>query len=333
MASTLLRIGIAGCGHAARVHLERLVAIEGVRVVGCADPDLAAAEAMAARVPSGEGETAAAAFADHRDLIRQLAPDALAVFTPHLAHYRPAMDALQAGCHVFIEKPLSTNVQEAVDVVGLARGRDLKVGVGQQYRLRPSLAEARRRLAAGAVGPVRLVTGTFTLPWLDAHGGAENTWRFDPKVAEGGVLADAGDHLIDAILWTTGQTGVEAAAVQSRQGAGPDLVTAAAVRLADGTPVTLAVSGVSPVALFELNYHGEHGRLRVTDRTLSEESAGAPCREVPLPETNETIDGNFVSALTADTPLCCPAGEALDTVRLLEAIARSAATGQVVRLA
>ena len=51
----------------------------------------------------------------------QIAPDALAIFTPHLSHYRLTMDALQAGCHVFIEKPLSTNVQEAADIVSLAR--------------------------------------------------------------------------------------------------------------------------------------------------------------------------------------------------------------------
>src|SRR3954470_24282205 len=181
MASSVLRIGIVGCGLAARVHLGRLLALDGVRVIGCADPDLAAAQELAARVPS-TGDGPAAAFADHRDLIKQAAPQALAIFTPHLAHYRPAMDALQADCHVFIEKPLSTNVQEAVDVVGLARGRNRKVGVGHQYRLRPSLAEARRRLASGAIGPVRLITAILAQPWLEAHRGAENSWRFDPKV-------------------------------------------------------------------------------------------------------------------------------------------------------
>src|SRR5262249_7125730 len=146
MATEGLRIGIAGCGLAARVHLERLVALEGVRVVGCSDPDRAAAGGLAARVPAragaGAGTSAGVssapdpasapgplAVADHRELLRQAAPDALAIFTPHLAHYRVAMDALQAGCHVFIEKPLSTNVQEAVDIVGLARGRGRKVGV------------------------------------------------------------------------------------------------------------------------------------------------------------------------------------------------------------
>ena len=332
MSSAELRIGIAGCGHAARVHLDRLLAIAGVRVVGCADPDLDAARALAARVPVAGPEAPALATTDHRELLRLVAPDALAIFTPHLAHYRTAMDALQAGCHLFIEKPLSTNLQEAVDIAGLARGRDRKVAVGHQFRLLPSLTEARRRVAEGAIGSIRLVTATLAQPWLASHRSAENSWRFDPKVGGGGILADAGDHLIDALLWTTGQVAIEAAALQGRDASGLDVVTAAALRLADGTPATLALSGVSADALFELTYFGEKGRLRATDHSLEEDANGDSRSHLPLPEPAETIDGNFVSAVVSGTPLCCPADEALGTVRLLEAIARSAATGQVVRL-
>lgn len=332
MAGSLLRIGIAGCGHAARVHLARLLALESVRIVGCADPDASAATALAQGAASRAGKEAVPAFHDHQDLLRHSAPDALAIFTPHLAHYRPAMDALQAGCHVFIEKPLSTNTQEAVDIVTLARGRDRKVGVGHQYRLQPSLAEARRRLAQGTIGPLRMVVAVLAQPWLEAHGGAENSWRFDPKVAGGGILADAGDHVIDALLWTTGQAAVEAAAFQSRLDSGLDLVTAVALRLADGTPVTLGLSGVSPGALFELTFYGERGRLRATDQTLVEYRAGGAGETIALPEPAESIDGNFVAALVAGAPLCCPAEQAVATVRLLEAIARSATTGQVVRM-
>jgi len=332
MAYSVLRIGIVGCGHAARIHLGRLLALEGVQVVGCADPDLSAAEALVALVASNHASQAATPFTDHRELLKQSTPDVLAIFTPHLAHYRPAMDGLQADCHLFIEKPLSTNVQEAADIVGLARGRNRKVGVGHQYRLLSSLVEARRRLRSGAIGPLRLVTATLAQAWLATHGGAENSWRFDPKVSGGGILADAGDQLIDALLWSTGQVAVEAAAVQYRPEAGLDLVTAAAVRLADGTPLTLAISGVSPRPLFEINFFGERGRLRATEQTLVEELGEAPAQAVPLAEATESIDENFVAAVLTDTPLCCPADEALDTVRLLEAIARSAATGLAVRL-
>jgi predicted dehydrogenase len=334
MGTPVLRIAIAGCGQAARIHLERLLAEEGVAIAGCADPDLAAARALADRAAKGRepASTSVPSFTDHRALLRETTPDALAIFSPHRAHYRLAMDALQAGCHAFIEKPLSTNLQEAADIVALARARDLRVGVGHQYRLAPSLAEARRRLADGAIGPVRLVSATLTRPWLTTLGDAENAWRFAPESAGGGILADVGDHLVDALLWTTGQAAREVGAVQSRREPDIDLVTAAAIRLADDTPATLAISGVSPGTLFAIEYFGELGRLRATELTLEEERSDSARHDVPLPPPDRTIDGDFIAALRGRAPLCCPAEEAIATVRLLEAIARSAATRQIVRL-
>jgi predicted dehydrogenase len=321
---------------AATIHLDRLLAIEGVEIAGCADPDLATARALADRASVRGGQTngsgAVPAFADHRELLFRQSPQALAIFTPHLTHYRLAMDALQAGCHVFIEKPFTTNGQEAADIVSLARGRGVKVGVGHQFRLCPSLIEARRRLAAQEIGTVRMVTAILARPWSSTLTRKESSWRYDPLAAGSGILADAGDHLIDALLWTTGQKAQEVGALQSRREPLIDLVTAAAIRLADGTPVALAVSGISPGARFALTFYGEGGRLQATDQLLEEERADGLRNEIALPGAGETIDGNFVAALSSGSPLCCPAEEAVETVRLLEAIGRSAATGQFVRL-
>jgi predicted dehydrogenase len=267
----------------------------------------------------------------------------VAIFTPHRSHYRPALDALQAGCHVFIEKPLSTNLQEAADIAGLARARGLTVAVGHQFRLQPSLIAARELLAEGAIGRLRLVTATLSLPWLAAWSGeAEDSWRLDPKISGGGLVCDAGDHLIDALVWTTGRAPLEAFAVQDRldaadaaeTGAGPDLVTAAALRLVGGVPATLALCGLTPGRLFELVYHGESGRLRATDRDLTHQAGEGPESSRPVAaEAATSIDADFVSALRSRRPPCCTADEALATVRLLEALGRSAATGQPVRLA
>ncbi len=328
----MLRIGIAGCGHAARVHVGRLAAIEGVRVVGFADTDQAAAETLAAAVPPGEQGDVAPTFADHKDLLAQLGPDVLAIFTPHRSHYRLAMDGLQAGCHVFVEKPLTTNAQEADDIAKLARARGRKVGVGHQYRLMPSLSEARKRLAEGAVGPLRMITAVMASPWLARHSGPEDSWRLDPKTGGTGILADAGDHLLDALLWTTGQAAAEVAAFQDRTESGLDAVTTAAIRLTGGVPASLAVSGAAPDELFELTYFGELGRLRATGRSLVLAPAGGEPEEIPLPSPTGSVDADFVSAIADDRAPCCPADEALDTVRLLEAIGRSVASGQVVRV-
>ena len=330
--SSELRIGVAGCGRAARIHLDRLLAQAEVAVVGCADTNLAHAQALAARAGQVRGSGQVPCFDDHRKLLKQPGLDALCIFTPHLWHYRLAMDALQAGCHVFIEKPLSTNLQEAADIVGLARGRSLKVAVGHQYRLRPSLAEARRLIEQGKIGRIRLATATLAQPWLAAKQGPSDEWRRDPKVAGGGVLADTGDHLIDALFWTTGQGAIDVYAAQTKVESGLDVVTAATLRLRDGTPVTLAVTGVSPGFVFELNYFGEGGRIRATDQHLELASEDNMPQPVALPDQKESIDSNFVGSLMRETPLCCPAVEALETVRLIEAVARSAAIGQLVRL-
>jgi predicted dehydrogenase len=336
MSAKVVRIGIAGCGLAARIHLDRLLAHGGVEIVGCSDSDLQAARGLADRASQQSGQSdnsgAVPAFADHRELLSQRSPHALAIFTPHLSHYRLTMDALQAGCHVFIEKPLTTNGQEAADIVSLARGRNLRVGVGHQFRLCPSLVEARRRLAAREIGAVRMITALLARPWSSTLDRKESSWRYDPQVAGSGILADAGDHLIDALLWTTGQRAQEVGALQTRREPVIDLVTAAAIRLADGTPVALAVSGISPGARFALTFYGEAGQLHATDERLEEEQSNGLRQDVPLPPPTETIDGNFVAAIAAGSPLCCPAEEAVETVRLLEAIGRSAATGQFIRL-
>ena len=323
MASRELRLGIVGCGHAARIHVGRLRVIPDVLIVGCADPDEEAAKALAASIP----DSVVPSFADHRELLAATSPDAVAIFTPHRAHYRPAMDALQAGCHLFIEKPLSTNPQEAVDIINLARARSRKVAIGHQFRLAPSLAEARRRLADNQLGPLRLVTAVLAQPWLASHSGPEDSWRLDPKVSGGGMLADAGDHLLDALIWTTGRPAMEVAAIQETGPRGIDLVTAAAIRLEGGVPATFALSGVSPGPLFELTFHGELGRLRATDRELTDETG----QSIELPPLSVDIDANFVAAVRGDQAPCCPADSALDTVRLLDAIARSTAIGGIAR--
>jgi predicted dehydrogenase len=331
MANSLLRIGIAGCGQAARIHVDRLLGQPDLQIVGCADSERASAEALAGRIAEKSG-AAPAVFSDYRELLQQ-PQDALAVFTPHLFHYKLTMDALQAGCHVFVEKPLSTNAQEAADIVNLARGRQRKVGVGHQYRLRPSLIGARERLAADAIGPLRLVTAVMAQPWLAGQEGrgAESSWRFDPKTAGGGMLADAGDHMVDALLWTTGLAAREVFAVQNKLASGLDVVTAATIRLAGDATATLALSGVSRDSLFELTYFGERGRIRVTEAVL-EIVDGGGARQVVLPAAGESVDGNFLAALRGDARLSCPADEALDTVRLSEAITRSAGSGQAVQV-
>jgi len=84
MVTSVVRIGIVGCGMAARIRLDRFLALDGVSIAGCADPELQTARALADRTSlrtgAGPAATPVPAFADHRELLRQVAPDALAIF-------------------------------------------------------------------------------------------------------------------------------------------------------------------------------------------------------------------------------------------------------------
>jgi len=322
MTTAGLRIGIIGWGPAARDHAGRLGAVAGVTLVGCVDagpdPDAALALSQSLTTPAGPLPV----FADPAELIRLATPDALAIFAPHPAHYRPAMDALQAGCHVWLDRPSSTGVQEAADIEGLARARGLKIGVGRTYRLLPALIATRDRLAGGALGPVRAITARLTGP---ASG------------PDGDLPLDRLGDLVDALIWTTGRPavavsalGADAPATVGDPGVGPMV---ASIRLAGDILVTIAVAESGPAPSFEVVYYGEKGWLRGSEARLIEEPSGQPSRDVPLPARAGGVAENFVATITSGDPPCCPPEQWLDTVRLLEAIARSAAIGQVVRLA
>ncbi len=298
METSVVRIGIAGCGTAARIHLDRLLALEGSTIVGCADPDPAAADGTGrpcSRRSPGWPQ-AVPAFTDHRELLRRSGPRRTGDFQPPSLALPTAMDALQAGCHVFIEKPLSTNLQEAADIVSLARG------ARPQGRSRPSISPVPQpdrgpdRIAAGVDRPG--ATGdVHSRPALVDHArpkkrGPGGSAR---QLAAGGILADAGDHLIDALLWTTGQVAHEVGAIQSQAEPGIDLVTAAAIRLADGTPVSLAISGISPEAyshsITSANWAGSMRPTRPWRKNDCDYAAARRCLASSRPDDRRQLRG------------------------------------------
>ena len=162
--SVRLRIGMAGCGRARRLHVDPLLALDKVEFAGCADRDRGCAESLAERIgPTPVSEKPPVLNGHH-----SLGPNISFIFTPHFGHYRPAIDAFQTGYHVFIEKPLATNVQEAADIVGMAPGRQSKVRMGHPYRPSPSLSETCRPFKTRDMGKINLDTALITRRWADA---------------------------------------------------------------------------------------------------------------------------------------------------------------------
>ena len=119
----MIRVGLVGCGRMGEVHLRLLGELEGVQIVGVVDTDRDRANALAA---GGRSDLVAGSLESLLELAR---PDAVHILSPPATHASLACAALQAGCHVFVEKPMALTAEEARLVIAAAEnGKILTVG-------------------------------------------------------------------------------------------------------------------------------------------------------------------------------------------------------------
>jgi predicted dehydrogenase len=182
-----VRLGIVGCGFVTLDrHLPALRHVPEIEVVALADVDRERA-VEAARLAGGR-------VLDVERLFDDGSVDAVAICTPPATHAELAVAALDAGKHVFVEKPLAPSLEEADRIAERAAGSPLRVLVGFNFRRHRFVERARWLVAGGALGEVQAVRTAFTNPLLDG----EHEWKADPGLG-GGVLLDRAIHHFD--LW------------------------------------------------------------------------------------------------------------------------------------
>jgi predicted dehydrogenase len=120
-----LRCAVIGVGYLGKFHAEKYAALPDCELVAVADPDAAAAGSVAAK-------TGARPVADYRELLGQV--DAVSIVVPTSLHHQVAKDFLLAGAHVLVEKPITVTVEEADELIGLAKRNRLVLMVGHLER-------------------------------------------------------------------------------------------------------------------------------------------------------------------------------------------------------
>jgi predicted dehydrogenase len=193
---TALRIAVAGTGFIGRVHA-RAARSAGATVVGVAASSPASAERAAAELGAAE------AFASAEDLAEADGVDVVHICTPNHLHESLALKALSAGKHVILEKPVALDGAGATRIADAAAAAGRIVAVPFAYRFHPMVREARARVAAGDLGRVQLVHGTYLQDWLLTPD--DTNWRVD--ATRGGpsrAFADIGSHWCDLIEFVSG---------------------------------------------------------------------------------------------------------------------------------
>ena len=188
---------VVGCGDVSIMHLHAIGNLDGADLVGVCDTDPVRAVAAAEQygVP---------AFADHRELLEAVRPDVVHVCTPHHQHTSVAIDCLDAGAGVLVEKPVANTIAEADRLIAAARARpDVKTGICLQNRYNTTAQAARKLLESGELGAV--VGGSATLLWhRDPEYYRARPWRGRVRDSGGGVLINQAIHTLDLMEWLLG---------------------------------------------------------------------------------------------------------------------------------
>ena len=345
-----MRFAIVGVGaNVFSMHAQAIKAhAAALEIVGVADINLAAAEQRAETFEPG-----CPYFSDHRELLAKTRPDAVAVLTPHPFHASIAIDCVQAGAHVLVEKPMADQVADADRMIEAARQTNRLLAVNLQHRTRPEIRAARRLIFENALGEIQRVQ--MTAIWTRtrryyALAGWRGTWRGEG----GGVLMNQSPHTLDVLCHLAGQPSLVAAwnrtifhAIETED------TSVAMLEWPHHAIGTLVVSTAQAGDPERLEIAGTRGVLQIINGALKfRESStdlrdflgesGDPfgklaleSRDVPL-ETDgghhTAIYANFIDAVEHGTPLVADGSEARMSLELANALIYSSATNQQVAL-
>src|SRR6185369_726938 len=137
----------------------------------------------------------ARAFGTYDELLNEGDVDAVVICVPNSLHAETAIAALKNGAHVYVEKPLATNLAEAGAVLKAWRGTDLVGMMGFNYRHNELYQSVRTHIAAGALGKLLTVRTVFS-----TSGEHLASWKLARRTG-GGVLLDLGSHHLDLIRY------------------------------------------------------------------------------------------------------------------------------------
>ena len=141
-----LRLAIIGCGKIADQHLLAFRRIGGGEVVALCDRELLMANQL------GDRFGITACFADAAEMLRTTKPDVVHITTPPQGHFTLAKLCLEAGAHVYLEKPFTVTAAEAEELISLAENKKLKITAGHNYQFTLEMLEMRRLVAQDFLG-------------------------------------------------------------------------------------------------------------------------------------------------------------------------------------
>jgi len=197
-------LGIIGLGYVGKIHLRHSLKLPNVNLTEVSDlSQKALNEAKKAGIKK--------AFISYEQLLKEPNIDAVIIALPTHLHLQCSKQVAEAKKHIFLEKPIARNLEEAKEIVNTARKNSVKLMVGYPLRFNKSFRELKTKMESGALGDVEVAYATFISSGPFFHRAESHTplpvpeWWFNKELTGGGALIDLGSHVINLLRWYFGE--------------------------------------------------------------------------------------------------------------------------------
>jgi predicted dehydrogenase len=323
----MVGIILVGAGNIAQsVHLPILASMAGVKLLAICDRQVSKARILAEKynVPH--------AFRTLEEALTLPGVQAVFVTTSTDAHASLAKVALAAGKHVFIERPAARTLQETVEIRTLAQHHGVNAMIGMNHRFRPDVVNMKNAVDRGEIGPVYYVKAG----WVKQRS-TDARWLANADMSGGGVLVDLGITVIDMIMHVLNfgkVRSVTASTFHQATKAVEDGVVAM-LQFESGAVATVETSWsiIRAEDLYYCNVFGKKGSAYINPYRLvkrtgnSIHSSTAPQRKTQLEiymKSYETELKHFINAVKGVVPMVSTIDDAIERMRIVEAIYSSA---------
>ncbi|MFC4948692.1 Gfo/Idh/MocA family protein [Pseudonocardia sp. GCM10023141] len=342
-----VRVALVGCGRIAQVaHLPALEKANGIELVAVCDPSEHVALAVAARYGID------AVHIEAKEVFADPGVEAVLIAAPDRFHFDLVEDALEAGKHVLIEKPIASTVEQAARLVEMVAAAGVTLQVGSMKRHDPGL-QFTRRFVREKVGEVRSFNAWYRIGSL--RPGIEATLfprTFDDPAArkveaefksdrERYLLATHGSHVFDTVRYLLGEV---RSVTATHRGFGRDHVWNLLVTMASGAIGTATITvdvpgdGAEGIQVFgSLGHSTTHTHFpffrRASDVLAYSSEDGLTVS--PVPDDTDAYERQaeaFASAVRGEASPDPDAADGLAAVRLIDAVQRSVTSGSEVEL-
>ena len=340
-----LKLGLVGAGVGADFVARAVSVIKEENVVEL----IAVASARPERAKAfAEKHGISQWYSDYKEMFRKAGIEAVAICTPHYLHFPIAIDAIDEGLHVLVDKPMAISIREADEMIRRAEKKGVKLGVILQSRFDPKFRKMKKLIDAGELG--KIILGEAVVKWHRTQEYYDKSrWRGRWATEGGGALINQAIHTIDLLVWMLGEPDYLWAQIDTvAHNIEVEDLAAAVIRFKNGAIGVIEGSTATyPGFPTRLEIHGTEGAILIEGETvkfaeaegkklkIEEEKTGKLASwarpELVPPENHARLIKDFAQAVREDRKPYVDGYEGKRSIEVILAIYASGKKNEVVK--